>query len=181
MSSTTDKIFGIFADAGTRRYGVEAVSQSEHALQCASLAVSEDAGSALIAAALLHDIGHLLHEQERAAEEDIDDLHEAGGASFLRQWFGEDVTLPVALHVAAKRYLCAVEPEYFGGLSAGSKRSLELQGGPFDAGAASAFMAFPGAARAVRLRCWDDRAKIRGWETLELEEFRPHLENCLAS
>ena len=92
-----------------------------------------------------------------------------------------EVTLPVARHVAAKRYLCAVEPEYFDGLSAGSKRSLELQEGPFDAEAASAFIACPGGAEAVRLRRWDDKAKIRGFETPALEAFRPHLENCLLS
>ena len=181
MPSAIDRIFGIFAGAGTRRYGMEPVSQTEHALQCASLAESQGAGSALIAAALLHDIGHLLHERERAAEEGIDELHEAGGARFLRQWFGEDVTLPVVRHVAAKRYLCGVEPEYFCGLSAGSKRSLQLQGGPFDAEAASAFIASPGAAGAVLLRRWDDKAKIRGFETPTLESFRPHLENCLLS
>lgn len=179
MSPVIDRIFQVFAGAGRRRYGMEAVSQTEHALQCASLAERERAGSALVAAALLHDIGHLLHEREGAAEQGIDDRHEAGGAAFLGQWFGEEVTLPVARHVAAKQYLCAVEPVYFHSLSEGSRRSLELQGGPFDTEAASAFIASPGAAEAVRLRRWDDKAKVRGLRTLTLDEFRPHLEVCL--
>ena len=173
MSPVINRILQICAGAGRRRYGMEAASRTEHAPQCASLAEREGAGSALVAAALLHDIGHLLHEREETAEQGIDDRHEAGGAAFPGQWFGEEVTLPVARHVAAKQYLCAVGPAYFRSLSAGSRRSLELQGGPFDTEAASAFIASPGAAEAVRLRRWDDRAKIRGLPTLALGEFRP--------
>lgn len=173
MSPVIDRIFQVFAGAGRRRYRMEAVSQTEHALQRASLAEREGAGSALVVAALLHDIGHLLHEREEAAKQGIDDHREAGGAAFLGQWFGEEVTLPVARHVAAKQYLCAVEPAYFHSLSAGPRRSLELQGGPFDTEVASAFIAFPGAAEAVRLRRWDYRAKIRGLPTLVLDELCP--------
>ena len=105
----------------------------------------------LVAAALLHDIGHL--------REETDARHGEAGAQWLSQWFGEAVTEPVRLHVAAKRYLCAIEPGYFGLLSAESVRTLALQGGPMTAGEAAAFEALPHARDAVAVRRWDDEAK----------------------
>jgi gamma-butyrobetaine dioxygenase len=105
-----------------------------------------------VAAALLHDIGHLLGEAE-------EERHGEAGARWLSQWFGEAVTEPVRLHVPAKRYLCATEPGYLGLLSAESVRTLSLQGGPMTAGEAAAFEALPHAADAVAVRRWDDEAK----------------------
>ena len=104
-----------------------------------------------MAAALLHDIGHLRQE--------TDTRHGEAGARWLSQWFGEAVTEPVRLHVPAKRYLCATEPGYFGLLSAESVRTLSLQGGPMTAEEAAAFEALPHAADAVAVRRWDDEAK----------------------
>lgn len=177
--SPVDKIFETLETEGVARYGMEAINQLEHALQCAAQAEKEGADAALITAALLHDIGHLIHKLGIAAERGIDDRHEALGEKLLRQWFDEDVVRPVALHVDAKRYLCAMEPDYFGKLSAGSVRSLQLQGGPFEKDEAEAFMASSGGEDAVRLRRWDEGAKVVDLHTPPLAHFRPYVEACL--
>jgi [1-hydroxy-2-(trimethylamino)ethyl]phosphonate dioxygenase len=177
-----DTIFEILRTAGAGRYGESAVSQLEHAVQCAALAEREGAGSALIAAALLHDIGHLINPDDRAATRRGEDCeHEQVGAQYLRRWFGEAVALPVELHVAAKRWLTATDPHYAATLSPASARSLELQGGPFAPEEARHFAAQPGAAEGIRLRRWDEAAKIAGATTPELGHFRRHLEAGLTS
>lgn len=177
--SAVDLLFETLEREGVARYGMEAINQLEHALQCAALAEAEDAGPALITAALLHDIGHLIHKIDSAAERGVDDRHEALGEKLLRRWFKDDVVAPVALHVDAKRYLCAVEEDYFAGLSRASVRSLELQGGPFTPAEAAAFRTVPAADGAVRLRRWDDLGKVRDGVTPPLAHFRPYVESCL--
>lgn len=180
--SPIDAIFERFDRHGGDDYGGERVRQLEHALQCAALAEAEGAAPGLVAAALLHDIGHLIHDLGREpAARGIDDRHEVLGQQWLAQWFGEAVTEPVRLHVPAKRYLTATDPGYFASLSAGSVRSLELQGGPFTPGDAAAFIARPHAMDAVRLRRWDEGAKVPGRVTPDLAHFRRHLEASLAA
>ncbi len=153
--SPIDRIFEILRTAGHRHYGESAVSQFEHAVQCAMLAEGEGASPALVTAALLHDIGHLVNPDDRSATRRGKDCkHEEIGADTLGRWFGIAVTLPVRLHVPAKRYLTATDPAYAASLSPGSALSLELQGGPFWPGAARRFAAKPGAAEAIRLRRW---------------------------
>jgi phosphonate degradation associated HDIG domain protein len=176
-----EQIFERFALHGGNDYGGERVRQLEHALQCAALAEAEDAAPALISAALLHDIGHLIHDLGQApAARGIDDRHELRGREWLARWFGEAVTEPVRLHVNAKRYLTATDPDYFATLSAGSVRSLELQGGPFSPELAAGFIKLPYAEAAVRLRRWDEAAKVPGKETPDLAHFRRYLEASLA-
>jgi phosphonate degradation associated HDIG domain protein len=173
-----DRIFEIFRKAGQDRYGESAVTQLEHALQCAALAERAGASPALTAAALLHDIGHLVNPDDHpAALRGEDARHEVIGASFLKKWFGEDVTLPIKLHVPAKRFLTAVEPGYAATLSPASVHSLALQGGPFAAEEAKNFEALPGATDAIALRRWDEGAKCAGATTPDLEHFRGCLEN----
>jgi len=155
--SSLDEIERLFAARGGEHYG-EGVSQTEHALQCALLAEAEGAPASLIVAALLHDVGHLLEESD-LAQDGIDDRHQVFGAEALAGLFGEAVRQPIALHVAAKRYLCCVEPAYFDTLSAASKHTLALQGGPFDAAQATAFEALPYWREAVALRRFDDLGK----------------------
>ncbi len=175
-----ETILAIYRDKGCRHYGRERVTQTAHALQCAMLAEKEGAPSALIVAALLHDIGHLTNPDDKAATNRGEDAyHESTGRDYLSQWFGPEVTEPILWHVAAKRYLTATEPDYFASLSQGSVRSLELQGGPFTAERADAFADRPHAAGAIRVRRWDDKAKTPGLETPPLEHFWPHLEACL--
>jgi phosphonate degradation associated HDIG domain protein len=162
-----ERVMELFATRGTAQYGREAVSQTEHALQSAGLAEAEGAAPALVAAALLHDIGHLLAKRA----ENQDDRHEEIGWGYLKQAFGTSVAEPVRLHVPAKRYLCAVEPAYFEILSPASVRSLELQGGRFSADEARSFQSVAHAEDAIRLRRWDDRAKTRGASTKPLADY----------
>jgi phosphonate degradation associated HDIG domain protein len=146
-----DAIAGLFAGPGARAYLGEAVTIGEHMRQAGALAEAAGAAAPLVAAALLHDVGHLRSE--------TDARHGSGGARWLSQWFGPEVTEPVRLHVAAKRYLCAAEPGYSGLLSPESVRTLALQGGPMTPEQAAAFEALPHARDAVAVRRWDDQAK----------------------
>lgn len=174
------EIAGLFATRGAAAYGLAGISQREHALQAAVLAEAEDASPALVAAALLHDIGHLVADLgDDPAAEGIDDAHEAVGHAWLTRYFGPAVTEPVRLHVAAKRFLCGTEPAYFAKLAPDSVRSLALQGGPMGTAEAAAFAALPHAKEAVRLRRWDEAAKVVGLETPGVEFFLPAVGACL--
>jgi phosphonate degradation associated HDIG domain protein len=175
-----DRLFTLFREKGQGAYGGEAVTQTEHALQCAHLAEQSGAGPELIAAALLHDVGHLLHGlPEDLAERGIDGRHEEAGAGWLKRSFGPAAVDPVRLHVAAKRYLCAVEPEYRARLSDASQRSLRLQGGPMSSVEVSRFEQERWFRAAVAVRRWDDGAKVPGLVVPGLEHYRPCLEAVL--
>jgi phosphonate degradation associated HDIG domain protein len=177
-----DSIFTLFRDKGNGLYFGEAVTETEHALQCAHLAERSRAAPALIAAALLHDIGHLLHNMpEDVAERGIDARHEEGGAAWLQRYFGPAVVAPVRLHVAAKRYLCAVEPDYRAGLSESSQRSLRLQGGAMSPKEIDGFEQEMWFRAAVAVRRWDDRAKVPNLIVPDLEHYRSCLESALAT
>lgn len=172
-------LLALLAELGADRYGGEEVTQLAHALQCATFAQQAGAPDSLIAAALLHDIGHVVNpKDEGATRRGVDAAHEAVGAGYLARWFGPAVTGPVAQHVAAKRYLCQTEDGYYARLSDESVRSLALQGGPFSVEEAAAFLARPYAADAVALRRWDELAKDPDMRTPGLEDFRPVLERA---
>jgi len=171
-----DAVTEFFARSGGELYFGESVTQREHALQCASLAERAGAPEALVIAALLHDVGHLLHGRpESLADSGVDGLHEVVGQRWLSRFFGPEVTEPVRLHVDAKRYLCATDPEYLNGLSPASRQSLALQGGPLQGEALSEFADRPFALDAVRLRRWDDRAKVPGLVVPDLDHYRTLL------
>lgn len=164
---------------GQAQYGREAVTQKQHALQCATLAEAARSPPALIAACLLHDFGHLVHTLgEDAVERGINDRHEEIALPYLRNMFPVAVTEPIRLHVNAKRYLCAIDEEYWDSLSIASKRSLELQGGIFSEAETTTFINQPYAKDAVQLRIWDDLAKDPNLSTPELEHFLPVLSTC---
>ncbi len=153
-------IADLFAAEGAGEYPGEAVTQAQHMLQAAALAEGAGAAPELAAAALLHDVGHftgVLGGRQRVRG--TGNRHGDQGADWLAQWFGPRVTEPVRLHVAAKRYLCAVEPGYFGGLSAASLHTLRTQGGPMTPAETAEFEASPWCQAALRLRRWDDAAK----------------------
>lgn len=180
--NVVERILALFRDRGDGAYFGEAVTETDHALQCAHHAENAGAADALIAAALLHDIGHLLHDlPEDIAERGIDGRHEEAGAAWLAHHFGPAVAEPVRLHVAAKRYLSAVEPSYAAALSAASRRSLELQGGPFSADEVRRFEAGPWFRDAVALRRWDDEAKVPGLAVPGLDHYRACLLAALAA
>ena len=176
-SSITDEIRRLFEAGGGSAYFGEPVTQQEHALQTAQLAQMDDSSDALVVAALLHDIGHLLHDQgEHAADLGIDARHELLGQNWLSAFFGPEVTEPVRLHVAAKRYLCAVDADYLSALSPASRQSLELQGGSFTEAECRGFEALSHHIDAVKLRCWDDQAKIVGLSVSDLESYMNRIE-----
>lgn len=177
-----DTLFELFTVSGQSLYFGEAVTETEHALQAAYLAAQAGAAPSLIAAALLHDVGHLLHGlPQDIAVQGVNTLHEEGGADWLARHFGREVVGPVRLHVAAKRYLCAVDPAYLAGLSPASQLSLRLQGGPFNADEVARFEQEPHFAAAVALRRWDDAAKVVGWKVPGLEGYRHCLETVVGS
>jgi [1-hydroxy-2-(trimethylamino)ethyl]phosphonate dioxygenase len=178
--SVVDEIFRVFRERGEAAYLGEPVSLAEHSLQTALAAEQDGAHERLVAAALLHDYGHLLHDvPEDAADHGLDTQHENVAHAFLGRHFGPEVVEPIRLHVAAKRYLCAVDPAYVATLSPASLLSLELQGGPCGPQEVADFEASPFAADAVRLRRYDDVAKQPGLETPGLEHYRPALEAAL--
>jgi len=178
--SMVDEIFEVFALNGGTAYFGETVSQLEHALQTAWQSEQEGAPDHLIVGALLHDLGHLLHGlPENLADHGLNGRHEELGAAWLARQFPAAVVEPVRLHVDAKRYLCAVDANYQTRLSTASLRSLALQGGPFSAAEARAFITLPYAEEAVQLRRWDEMAKVVGAKTLDLEAYRLKLEKML--
>ncbi len=183
MSQTTDilaEIRRLLEQKASGRYGLTLVNQQQHALQAAWLAEREGRGDALVVAALLHDIGHMVHDLgENPADAGIDDRHEELGDAWLRAHFGPEVTEPVRLHVAAKRYLCAVEADYFAKLSSDSVKSLALQGGPMSAAEVAAFEALPQHREAVQLRRYDEQAKVKDLETPPVAHFLPAVARCL--
>ncbi|SMF82589.1 phosphonate degradation operons associated HDIG domain protein [Tistlia consotensis] len=175
MSPVVSEIEAVFAAKGGETYG-EQVTQLEHALQCAALAAADGAAPSLVAAALLHDVGHLIEEPDDAFGQH---RHDRGGAAWLSSRFGPEVTEPVRLHVAAKRWLCAVEPGYFDRLSPASVHSLKHQGGPMSAPEARAFEAEPFHDQAVRLRRWDEEGKREGLHVRPLGDYRELLEGLV--
>ncbi|HVJ53963.1 MAG TPA: HD domain-containing protein [Aliidongia sp.] len=182
MTDLAEIILALFERRGADAYSGEAVTQQAHALQCAALAEAEGAGEPLVLAALLHDIGHLVHDAgEDVAARGIDARHEAIGAVRLARHFGPAVVEPVRLHVPAKRYLCATDAAYYDALSPASKRSLALQGGPFTASEAAEFEVRPHARDAVRLRRWDDLAKVPDAPTKGLGAYRALMLRVAAS
>ncbi len=168
--TTLDDVLALYERWGWHHYD-EDLAQAEHALQTAAHAEAAAAADALRAAALLHDIGHLLALDGRKPT----GAHEDTGARYLSGLFPAAVVGPVALHVRAKRYLCAVEPDYLATLSTGSVRSLQRQGGPMSPAEVSDFESTPGWDGAVELRRWDDAGKADGESPRTVESYAPLL------
>tara|TARA_Y100000817_G_C16844888_1_gene539614 strand:+ start:888 stop:1451 length:564 start_codon:yes stop_codon:yes gene_type:complete len=160
------------------QYGNEDVTQLEHALQCAELAEQHHLPNPTIAAALMHDIGHLLYEDEDPIHKGKDGYHENLGADYLSKYFHEDVTIPIRAHVDSKRYLSSTEEGYYENLSEASKLSLKVQGGPFTKEEADQFIKKPFMKEAVEMRRFDDMAKVLNKKTPDLNHFRPYLEEA---
>ena len=169
-----EDIKNVYLTQGSTRYG-ENVTQLEHALQTAQLAIEDNYDDEFVAACFLHDIGHL-HYAEGLAQKNIDGEHEELGANYLSTAFSKNVTEPIRLHVAAKRYLCATKPEYHDTLSKASKHSLKLQGGPFVSEEVEEFEKNPLFEKAVKLRIYDDRGKIFDLEVISFEDILTLLE-----
>ncbi len=175
--SVADEIFALFESRGSEAYFGEPVSMTEHALQAAHAAELQSAPAALVVAALLHDVGHLVEDvPEDLADWKVDARHEEVGASWLALRFGPEVHQPVRLHVPAKRYLCAADPNYVARLSPASVRTLELQGGPMSSAEVAAFEKELFFEEALRVRRWDDHGKQAGLATRRLADYRALVE-----
>ena len=161
----------MFDGPGGAAYLGEPVTQAQHMLLAGAEAVAAQAPDHLVAAALLHDIGHLVADERH---------HDSAGAQFLARWFPPAVTEPVRLHVAAKRYLCTTEPGYFSSLSSASVRTLGFQGGPMSDVEAAEFAAGPYATDAITVRRWDEAAKDPSAEIPPFQHFAPLLERVIS-
>lgn len=170
----------IFRRRGAEEYLGEPVTIAEHMLQGAKLAEDDGAEDALVAAALLHDIGHFTSEFGTYSPDDIEDKHhDEAGAEVLAPFFPLVVTECVRLHVAAKRYLCATDPSYFGKLSSASVHTLSLQGGPMSDAEVAAFRKNPFHDEAVRVRIWDEGGKVPGMKTKPFRDYEPLLQRVV--
>ena len=177
----TDRLISIYSSRGAAAYFGEAVTTIEHSLQAAHFAQTSDAADALVIAALLHDIGHLIGQApEDFADWQKDARHEVSGSRWLAAHFGPEVCEPVRLHVPAKRYLCATDPTFMAGLSAASTHTLKLQGGPMAGAEIIAFEAEPFHQDAVLLRRWDDQGKIAGLRAPGFSHYRALIERLSA-
>jgi phosphonate degradation associated HDIG domain protein len=184
-TGAVDAVLDLFRYRGGSEYTIDRVTQREHALQCARLARACGQPEPFIAAALLHDIGHMLCTRNQDIADMHRDLrHEAVGAAWIERRFGREVSEPVRLHVAAKRYLCAVDGDYLDCLSDASMLSLTLQGGPMNGVECEAFEQSPWHEQALLLRRLDDQAKEPGLQAPPLEDYEPLLlalaARCLA-
>lgn len=182
MSLDLQDILRLLNQRGSQQYGLEAVSQREHALQCAQLAVSAGEPDGLVIACLLHDLGHLLvAEKNGPTERDLsrDQLHQYSLLPFLRGVLPDEVLEPIRLHVDAKRFLCQAEEGYLATLSAASVHSLAQQGGVYTALESRAFLQQPFAQEAVRLRRYDDLAKVPARMVPLLKHYAPRLERLM--
>ena len=176
----TDELLDIYDRHGGDAYFGEAVTMTEHGLQAAYFAQAAGAPEALIVAALLHDIGHLVEPvPEDIADWKSDAQHELIGSRWLAQRFGPEVSEPVRLHVPAKRYLCATDQAYFGKLSAASVRTLALQGGPMPPAEIGAFEAERYCRDAILVRRCDDRGKVAGLRIPAFTHYRAMIERLV--
>ncbi|WP_136658421.1 HD domain-containing protein [Nitratireductor sp. XY-223] len=170
----------IFERRGADSYLGEQVTMSEHMLQGAKLAEDAGADDHMIAAALLHDIGHYTNEfPEDALEKGINNHHDEAGAAVLAPFFPQVVTDCVKHHVAAKRYLCATDPSYFDRLSPASVHTLNLQGGPMSAEEARAFADNPNLDAIIQVRIWDEEGKVPGMQTPSFSHYAPVLQRVV--
>ena len=173
-----DFIFDLFARQGATEYMGEAVTMSQHMEQTAACALADGAADSLVVAALLHDIGHFIGDHPiEALENGIDNDHESVGANYLQAHFPHSVSEPVRLHVAAKRYLCATDSQYFDRLSDASVNSLKVQGGPMNAAEVAEFESNPYYRDAVKLRKYDDDGKVAGLTINPVTHYRATLES----
>ncbi len=185
IDAAIEAIEALFESSEGMAYLGEEVSMIEHQLQAGRLAIAADVPDALAVAALLHDVGHMVGQRigEDAATSALaagaDAHHDSSGARWLARWFGRDVTEPVRLHVAAKRFLVATEPAYASVLSVASARTLQLQGGPMSAVEVAEFARHPAASRAVALRRFDEQAKDAAVDAPPLGEHRDLIARVL--
>jgi 2-amino-1-hydroxyethylphosphonate dioxygenase (glycine-forming) len=176
-----DELLRALAQSDHMDYFGEPVSQLQHGLQAAQFARDAGADDEMIAAALLHDIGHIISGPDAHRDDEVGVIdHDRQGADYLLGLgFSERVATLVQGHVAAKRYLVATNPSYANALSAASTRTLELQGGPMSQEEAEQFREHPSFREMIQLRGWDERAKEVDCQVAPLSEYRDLLMRIL--
>lgn len=173
-------ILDLFAQRGAEEYMGESVSMAQHMEQSAACAVADAAPDDLVIASLLHDIGHFVGDFPiDSLENGIDNYHEEIGARFLEPYYPSSVTEPIRLHVAAKKYLCAVDDHYFENLSPASKQSLQVQGGPMEKTEIDIFKANYHHQAAIKVRLYDDDGKVAGLDIKPVGSYREKLDSLL--
>jgi phosphonate degradation associated HDIG domain protein len=174
------KIIAAYIKANGQSNYDESVTQYQHAIQSAYQAKQNGSSELLVSGALLHDLGHLLVNENTNdsafLEENLN--HEEIAAKYLAAYFPEEVLSAIRLHVPAKRYICTVDDEYYNQLSLASKRSFMVQGGKMTKEEIAKFEDEPYYREAVTLRKWDDNAKKANAEVPEIEVYEQELESA---
>ena len=177
-----DFIGSIFEKRGDEEYLGEPVTMGQHMLQGATMAEQSKEPDEIIIGTLLHDIGHFTSEFGTFSMEDTEDrYHEDAGAAVLEQFFPKVITDCCRHHVAAKRYLCATDPEYFQKLSTASIHSLNLQGGPMSEAELKDFEKNPNLKKILKVRLYDDAGKIPDMITPSFWHFAPLVQKMVDS
>lgn len=179
MQAAIKTLVNLFKRATAADYVGEPVSQSEHALQAAALAqASGDVELQL--AALLHDVGHLCFPDAEQMDNVGTLEHEMLGADYLTALgFSNRVATLVAGHVDAKRYLVSTNQVYSSKLSDASRKTLEFQGGAMSPLETQKFKNSPDHHDLLKLRAWDEAAKVPGKNVPGFEHYLPIIEQHL--
>ena len=181
-TNIVDFIGSIFEKRGDEEYLGEPVTMGQHMLQGATMAEKSREPDEIIIGTLLHDIGHFTSEFGTFSMEDTEDrYHEDAGAAVLEQFFPKIITDCCRHHVAAKRYLCATDPEYFQKLSTASIHSLNLQGGPMSEAELKDFEKNPNLKKILKVRLYDDAGKIPDMITPSFWHFSPLVQKMVDS
>ena len=181
-TNIVDFIGSIFEKRGDEEYLGEPVTMGQHMLQGATMAEKSREPDEIIIGTLLHDIGHFTSEFGTFSMEDTEDrYHEDAGAAVLEQFFPKVITDCCRHHVAAKRYLCATDPEYFQKLSTASIHSLNLQGGPMSEAEIKNFERNPNLKKILKVRLYDDAGKIPDMVTPSFWHFAPLVQKMVDS
>lgn len=169
------EIFSLYEAYGNTDYIGEPVSQLEHMSQAAELAAAEGYDEETILAAFFHDIGHLFEHVMETVPMDRFGVadHEAIAGNYLREkGFSEKIAALVENHVQAKRYLTAKIPGYLEKLSPASIATLSMQGGPMSIDKISRFEQDALHPLYIKLREWDDRAKLEHQPVAPLSRYK---------
>jgi phosphonate degradation associated HDIG domain protein len=180
----TNQIFSLYEQFGAEEYAGEKVSQLEHMVQAAQLAMEEGYDDEVVLAAFLHDVGHLLPVHDVSETMDgygVMDHEKVGANWLLGLGMGERMCKLIASHVNAKRYLTWKYPSYYEQLSEASKKTLEYQGGRMEEPEAKSFEADPLFDLYIRMRTWDEAAKIEGKPLPEMDELKQKLTQYIIS
>jgi len=168
-------IISLFEKYGSSDYIGEPITQTEHMIQAAMFAEENKEDLHSILAAFLHDIGHLLEINDSAKYMGKLGImnHEVIGKEYLlSKGFSHKTASLVENHVKAKRYLVTKFPDYLEKLSPASRETLLHQKGLMNNQEIIEFEADPLFQESLRIRGYDDKAKIIGYKIKPLDYYR---------